>query len=96
MKWDHDNTIKLIEQFEMRPELWNCILKEYRNREKKANSLKEIATLFGIEEVEINRKWHNLRCQLNAEQRKIKKKKSGAGTSETAVKSNWEYFDSMF
>lgn len=47
--------------YEMRSVLWNCILKEYRDRDKKAKALSEIADTLRISELEISRKWHNLR-----------------------------------
>ncbi|CAH2005540.1 unnamed protein product, partial [Acanthoscelides obtectus] len=38
MKWDKESTLKLIEMYEAHPELWNCLLKEYRDRDKKAQA----------------------------------------------------------
>ncbi|CAH1979148.1 unnamed protein product [Acanthoscelides obtectus] len=82
MKWDKESTLKLIEMYEAHPELWNCILKEYRDRDKKAQAIKNIADQLKITEAEVGRKWHNLRCQMNSEIRKIKKTKSGHGTDD--------------
>ncbi|XP_064103424.1 uncharacterized protein LOC135213375 [Macrobrachium nipponense] len=92
-KWDSTQTTLLIQHYERFPELWNVALKEYRDKEKKAVAVKEISELFNVSEAEIARKWHNLRCQMNNEIRKMKVKKSGMGADDVLVKSKWEYFD---
>ncbi|CAH1969572.1 unnamed protein product [Acanthoscelides obtectus] len=94
MKWDKESTLKLIEMYEAHPELWNCILKEYRDRDKKAQAIKNIDQLKTTE-AEVGRKWHNLRCQMNSEIRKIKKTKSGDGTDDRLWKSKWEFYDAL-
>ncbi|XP_064096318.1 uncharacterized protein LOC135208100 [Macrobrachium nipponense] len=94
-KWDSTQTMLLIQHYERFPELWNVALKEYRDKEKKAVAVKEISELLNVSEAEIARKWHNLRCQMNNEIRKMKVKKSGVGADDVLVKSKWEYFDSL-
>ena len=94
-KWNKDQTIALIQQYEKFPELWNVTLLEYRNKELKISKIKEIAENLGISEKEITRKWHNLRSQMCAEARKLKKKKSGSGAEEVCFKSNWEFYDAL-
>ncbi|CAH2006592.1 unnamed protein product [Acanthoscelides obtectus] len=89
MKWDKESTLKLIEMYEAHPELWNCILKEYRDRDKKAQAIKNIADQLKTTEAEVEEKWHNLRCQMNSEIRKIKKTKSGDGTDDRLWKSKF-------
>ncbi|KAG7163452.1 putative Alcohol dehydrogenase transcription factor Myb/SANT-like-containing protein 22 [Homarus americanus] len=85
----------LIQQYGRFPELWNVSLMEYRNKEKKANAVKEIAKILNIPESEITRKWHNLRCQMNSEIRKLKKKKRSIGADDVVLKSTWEFFDTL-
>jgi hypothetical protein len=51
--------------------------------------MKTIAQKLEITCVEVERKLHNLGCQMNSELRKIINKKSVAGADET-VKSSWE------
>lgn len=92
--WDKQKTYKLIELIESSPGLWNCSLKEYRDRQLKAKCMETIAQTMEISVTEVGRKFHNLRCQLNSELRKIKNKKSGAGADEI-MKSSWEFFDSL-
>ena len=76
--WDKQKTYKLIELLESSPELWNCTLKEYRDRQLKAKCMETIAQKLEMSSAEVGRKLHNLRCQMNSELRKIKNKKSGA------------------
>ncbi|XP_064109921.1 uncharacterized protein LOC135217846 [Macrobrachium nipponense] len=85
----------LIQHYERFPELCNVALKEYRDKEKKAVAVKEISELLNVSEAEIARKWHNLRCQMNNEIRKMKVKKSGMSADDVLVKSKWEYFDAL-
>lgn len=80
--WDKQKTYKLIELLESSPELWNCILKEYRDRQLKVKCMGKIAQELEISSAEVGRKLHNLRFQMNSELRKIKNKKSGAGADE--------------
>ena len=94
-KWDSSKTMLLIENYERYPELWNISLKEYRDRERKAIAVKKISEVLDVPESEILRKWHNLRCQMNNEIRKMKTKKSGMGADEVQIKSKWEYFDAL-
>ncbi|XP_064079515.1 uncharacterized protein LOC135196604 [Macrobrachium nipponense] len=94
-KWDSTQTKLLIQHYERFPELWNVALKEYRDKEKKAVAVKEIPELLNVSEAEIARRWHNLRCQMNNEIRKMKVKKSGMGADDVLVKSKWEYFDAF-
>ena len=56
-RWTADQTMKLIEEYERYPELWNVGMTEYRNREKKAAALKQIAETLGMPEKEVGRKW---------------------------------------
>ena len=49
-KWNKDQTIALIQQYEKFPELWNVTLPEYRNKELKISKIKEIAENLGISE----------------------------------------------
>jgi len=44
--WDKEKTYKLIELLESSPELWNCTLKEYRDRQLKAKCMDTIGNQF--------------------------------------------------
>lgn len=97
-KWDTKKTSELIQHLEMYPELWNCNLKEYRDRFKKDRALKIISETLQVSVPEINRKFHNLRCQMNSEIRKMnkRKKKSGDGATDDSMHtSQWEYFERL-
>jgi hypothetical protein len=52
---------------------------------------------FGVTtpHVEITKKLHNLRTQINNGVRKIKNKKSGEGADDVVFTSNWEFFNSI-
>lgn len=92
-QWSSEKTMTLIEKIEAHPEIWNCALKEYRNRNVKAETIRVIAEAMCCTPQEINRKFHNLRCQFNSELRKINKKKSGDEGGHK--KSTWEFFDAL-
>lgn len=81
--WNKQKTYPIIELLESNPALWNCTLKEYRDRQLKAKCMETIARKLEIGSAEVGRKLHNLRCQINSELRKIENKKSGSGADET-------------
>ena len=92
--WTKSDVFLLISQWELYPELWNVKNKLYRNRIKKQNALKEIASNFNTTTNEVSRKLHNLRTQYHSEVRRIKCKKSGNGAEENNT-SSWEFFSAM-
>ncbi|GBP06541.1 hypothetical protein EVAR_69646_1 [Eumeta japonica] len=86
--------MRLIETFEREcPELWDN--KHPLNKDKIARQAKQeyLAGLFCTTVEEINRKTHNLRCQFNAEMRKMKRRRELGG--EAAGVSGWEYFEPL-
>lgn len=89
--WSNHDVLSLISKWELYPELWDVSNESYRNRLKKQNALKNLATIFETAEYEINRKFHNLRTQYHHELRRIQEKKSADDTYQ----SSWEYFDAM-
>lgn len=54
----------------------------------------EIAEKLEVELKDVVAKFHNLRCQYNTELRKIKNKKSVAG-SDVVYVARWEYFGAL-
>ena len=92
--WEREKVYKLIELVEARPELWDCSLKAYKNRNLKNKIHESIAQTLNLTANLVAKKIHNLRCQLNTELRKIKSKKCGAGTNEI-YSPKWEYFESV-
>jgi hypothetical protein len=65
MEWTNDKVISLIELYRNRPVLWDCRLKEYKDRNKRHDALMEIAVSFGVREEEIDRKLKNLICHFS-------------------------------
>lgn len=63
--WQKDEIVELISMYKERSVLWNTKDTEYRNREKKAKILHEIAVKFNCSVEEVQRKIHNLRNQVN-------------------------------
>jgi len=95
MEWSNEKVLNLIELYRDRPVLWDCRLKEYKDRNKKMDAILEIAVSFGVEKEEIERKIKNLVCHLSRELKKERdSKKSGAG-SDQVYKSKWFCYDSM-
>jgi hypothetical protein len=56
MEWSNEKVLNLIELYRDRPVLWDCRLKEYKDRNKKMDAILEIAVSFGVEKEEIERK----------------------------------------
>nr|CAH7761993.1 unnamed protein product [Callosobruchus chinensis] len=89
MEWNDTGVLKLIELYREREVLWNCKLKDYKNKNKRHDALLEIAILFGVGKEEIEKK---VRYLISHFAREVKKeqdsKKSGSGTEES-YKSKW-------
>lgn len=95
MEWSNEKVLTLIEQYRSRPVLWDCKLKEYKDRNKRHDAFSEIAVGFGVKKEEIERKLKNLICHLSREIKKEKDSvKSGSGPDE-AYKSKWFAYQSM-
>ncbi|KAJ8942302.1 hypothetical protein NQ314_010098 [Rhamnusium bicolor] len=92
--WTNAEVKILISLYEENPILWDVRSATYRNRNKKQEMLELIATKLNTNVNEITRKLHNLRSQFMQEVKKLKIKKSGAGTDEVYI-SNWPYFSAL-
>ncbi len=88
MEWSNELVFTLIEMYRNRPNLWDCKLKEYKDKNKRHDALMEIANHFKVEKSEIERKLKNLRSTFDREHNKVVVKKSGAG-AEDVYKSKW-------
>jgi hypothetical protein len=95
MEWTNDKVISLIELYRNQPVLWDCRLKEYKDRKKRHDALMQIAVSFGVGEEEVERKLKNLICHFSRETKKERDStKRGAG-SDAVYKSKWFCYDSM-
>ena len=56
MEWTNDNIINLIDLYRDHPVLWDCRLKEFKDRNKNIDVLLEIVVSIGVEKDEIERK----------------------------------------
>ena len=63
--WEREKVYKLIELEEALPELWNCSLKAYKNRNLKNKIHESITQTLNLTANLVGKKNHNLRCQLN-------------------------------
>ena len=52
MEWTDDKVLELIELYRARPNLWNCKLAEYKDKNKRHDALNELATHFKVEKSE--------------------------------------------
>lgn len=93
-EWRKDETFKLITMYEVNTILWNTKDLDYKNKEKKNKTLRQISTHFQCSVEEVQRKIHNLRNQMSQELKKTSKKKSGNGIDKMNG-SNWPYFASL-
>lgn len=95
MEWTNEKVISLIELYHARPVLWDCRLKEYKDRSKRHDAFVEIGLHFGVEKEVVERKLKNLICHFSREVKKERDSaKSGNGRDEV-FKSKWFCYDSM-
>lgn len=88
MEWTNDAVLKLISLYEQRPVLWNQLLAEYRDKNKRHDALQEIAVHFGVEKIEIEKKLRYILSHFSRELKKEKEKRSGDGAADV-YKSKW-------
>lgn len=59
--WTTDSTIQLIEDLQMRRCLWDVSASEYKDREKKAEAVAELAQKYNVTTSEMDKKIHTLK-----------------------------------
>ncbi|XP_022197157.2 uncharacterized protein LOC111054426 [Nilaparvata lugens] len=96
-EWTKDETAQFIYRIETHPELWDASSELYKDRYRRTRAIAALASEFNTDCREVSRKMHNLRTQLNAELRKMKKKrkKSGADFDDDSIKSSWQFFEAL-
>ncbi|KAF5304268.1 hypothetical protein FQA39_LY09795 [Lamprigera yunnana] len=95
MEWTNAKVCELIELYRNRPVLWDCRLKEYKDRNKKQDALQEIADTFGVDKQVVEKKIKNVVCHFLREiKRERDSSKPGAGNSDV-YKSKWFCFNNM-
>lgn len=93
MEWTNDKVFNLIDLYRARPVLWDCRLKEFKDRNRRTDALMDIAIATGIEKDEVERKIKNLVSHFS---RELKKEREGKiGGRGDGYKSKWFCFDSM-
>lgn len=87
--------MNLIGLYRHLPVLWDCRLKEYKDRNKRIDAYLEIAANFGVDKEEIERKIKNLLCHFSRELKKERESiKSGSGSNDV-YKSKWFCYNSL-
>ncbi|KAF5298305.1 hypothetical protein FQA39_LY11789 [Lamprigera yunnana] len=95
MEWNDIKVLRLIELYREREVLWNCKLKQYKNKNKRHDALLETAVSFEASKEEVDKKSRYL---LSHFAREVKKEndtnKSGSGNDER-YKSKWLAFKNL-
>lgn len=73
--WEKEEIRSLIEEMEIRPDLWDPSRAQYHNRNLKQKLLLEIANKLSVSSQDVSAKFHSLRTQFNRECSKEKKNK---------------------
>lgn len=90
-EWTQDEILKLINLIQQNENIWNPAHSQYKNRIRRTDSINKIASILGISQQEVDRKWKTIQSQFRREQNKVKNKKSGAGTDENYI-SAWRFY----
>lgn len=77
--WNKEMKETLIDLYREREILWNTKLKEYMNRDKRRNAMKEIAEQLKVDINEATKEINTLRTQFNYSKRSVKSGSSGGG-----------------
>ena len=59
-----ETTLKLIEDFQARLCLWDVASLDYKNRNKRQDAMHELAIKYGVSDLEMGKKNHNLKSQF--------------------------------
>ena len=59
--WSTEKTLQLIELLHSSPVLWDATSEDYKNRMKKMDALKEIATTVSVSEIDTEKKIKSLK-----------------------------------
>lgn len=92
--WRTPDVEKLIELYRDCQCLWDVKTPGYRDRLKKNDAIKEIASELATDEGEVGRKLHNLRSQYSNERKKQASTKSGSEGGRCLRK--WEHYESLY
>ena len=71
MEWTKDATIRLVELFREKPELWDTSGSSYRDKAKKQIAWNEIAMTMGVGVKEVEKKMRVLIGQFQREEKKV-------------------------
>ncbi|XP_044760513.1 uncharacterized protein LOC123317941 [Coccinella septempunctata] len=97
MEWTDEQTLNFIEMYRVRPQLWDSTHIYYKNKNRRHDSLTEIAVSFGIEKQEVEKKMKNLQSQFLRERKKeLESKRTGSGAEEPYVSRWFAYQPIMF
>lgn len=83
--WTTELTLKLIEDLQINDCLWDVTSVNYRNRDKRAKTICELAQKYDVASSEIDKKIHTLKSQFRREHKKlVEARKSGASPKKCA------------
>ena len=83
--WSTEKTLQLIELLHSSPVLWDVTSEDYKNRMKKMDALREIATTFSVSEIDTEKKIKSLKVQFRREHLKLTSlKRSGTSPKKCA------------
>ncbi|CAG5033251.1 unnamed protein product [Parnassius apollo] len=84
--WDDSAVLLLIEKYQENELLWNPRHMDFKNRNKKNDAIRHIASVFNIASSEIERKLKNLTSHYFREKRKYEEsKRSGSGREDVQL-----------
>ncbi|XP_045775422.1 uncharacterized protein LOC123874229 [Maniola jurtina] len=84
--WDDSAVLLLIEKYQENELLWNPRHMDFKNRNKRNDAVRDIASVFNIASTEIERKLKNLSSHYFREKRKFEEsKRSGSGRDDVQL-----------
>ncbi|XP_014088451.1 uncharacterized protein [Bactrocera oleae] len=89
--WTQQLTMKLIQEVERRPCIWNREDGDYSNKTMKAIAFDEIGEILNVPSTNVREKFRNLRINFM----QVHKKKLSAGSRATYVP-KWEFYNALF
>ncbi|GJQ82307.1 hypothetical protein Trydic_g383 [Trypoxylus dichotomus] len=95
--WTEENVERLITLYRQHPSLWDPRNKDFKNRMRKDEALKEIGRTMSLEVVEVERKINVLNTQFRRTHKKVQRlKASGLPTDEIEANLWYGYKNLLF
>ncbi|XP_004521265.1 uncharacterized protein LOC101458611 [Ceratitis capitata] len=93
-KWSAEDTMRLIQEIELREGTWNILSTEYRNRKIRKAQWQDVADILKMPPSEVSAKWNSLRSSFRAAfNRKAYMKNAGKAPAMNSIYNSLKFLE---